>query len=325
MSEGSTMTTIQELKANLGTPATGQFTLLQGKNRTTRFGCAYKELLLADYTGSVRVYVWDSQEPLNRIPTTTPMPIEATLCARKLDNWVVANLQSIHKLDTHEIANAAALQPRKTCPIAAQSALDKLVRFVTKLEPVTLRNFTNRVLLDPEVAPTLTTCKASQGHHHSQPGGLLIHSVEVLEITSDMIHSRLTPIERSITEVAALLHDLGKLRAVGSAKVRPIHCQLVSHEAQTARMLDPHLQWLRAREPAMAAGLDYILEFLAHPATGRGYAKFLGADLVRAADRMSAALCNRKRLHDLVATTLPVEATKSLSIHNQAQAASCLR
>ena len=310
------MTTIQELKETLGNSATGQYTLLQGKNRTTQFGCAYKELLLADYTSSVRVYVWDKQGLLDRIPASVPTPIEATLSARRLDNWIVADLLSIHKLDTHEITNAAALQPRKTCPIGAQPALDKLVRFVAQLKPATLRTFTNRVLLDPEVAPMLTTCKASQDHHHSQAGGLLTHSIEVLEITRDMIGNRLTPLERSITEIAALLHDAGKLRAVGASTVRPIHCQLVSHGAQTTRMLDSHLQWLWARAPEMAAGLDYTLEFLAHPATGQKFARFLGADLVRAADRMSAALCNRKRLHDLVATTLPTEATKRHSIRN---------
>jgi hypothetical protein len=70
-------------------------------------------------------------------------------------------------------------------------------------------------------------------------------------------------------------------------------------------MLDPHLEWLRARSPEIAAGLNYTLEFLAQAPSERGRARVVGADLVSAADRFSAALANSKRLADRLAKTLP--------------------
>lgn len=97
----------------------------------------------------------------------------------------------------------------------------------------------------------------------------------------------------------------GKLRAIGSGTIRPTHYLLVSHEAQTTRMLDPHLEWLRARSPEIAAGLDYTFEFLGQHPAERGRALFLAGDLVAAADRMSAALDNHKGLDNLLAKTLP--------------------
>lgn len=117
--------------------------------------------------------------------------------------------------------------------------------------------------------------------------------------------------EMEVTQIAALLHDLGKIRAVGSGATRPVHCQLVRHEAQTSRLLEPHLSWLWQRAPELAAGLDYILDYIAQPRASRGVARFVGADIVVSADHMSAALDNDKRLPQLLAKTLQPSASRA--------------
>jgi 3'-5' exoribonuclease len=304
------MTAICELGQYVGQVVTGQYTLTRVEARTTQLGGRYKSVLLADHTGSLRSYAWENSGVVDDVPTRTPTTVAADLYVRRLHGEVIANVQSIRRLETYEVSNAAALLPWETCPVAARPALAKLVAFVADLQPDVLRQFMQRVLLDPRVASGLTTCKASQRNHHCQPGGLLTHSIEVLEIATDMVRSRLDPADCGIAQVAALLHDLGKLRAVGSGAVRPIHYLLASHESQTVRMLDLHLEWLRARAPELAAGLIYTLEYLAQPAATRGRAKFLVAQSVSAADRMSAALDDNKRLEDLVARTLPARRTK---------------
>lgn len=105
--------------------------------------------------------------------------------------------------------------------------------------------------------------------------------------------------------MATLLHDLGKLRAVGSGAVRPVHYLIACHESQTLRLLDPHLERLRGRNAEVAAWLQYTLSLLATPPSGRGQAHFLGADIVVAPDQLSAALKNHCGLDDLLARTLP--------------------
>lgn len=305
------MMRIHTLEQHISATVEGQYTLTSSMERVTQLGDRFKVLDLADCTGGVRVYAWEHSGLLERIPARAPVPIQASLYVRRFHGEVIANLQAIRELDAHEIDNAAALLPWETCSVIARPALAKLVDFVGKLEPEILRQFLNRVLTDPRVASSITTCKGSLKHHHDEPGGLLAHSVEVMEIASDMAGVRLRPLEKSITQVAALLHDLGKLRAVGSGSVRPTHYVLVSHETQTTRILDPHLEWLRDRSPQIAAGLDYTLGFLAkHPAE-RGRALFLAGDLVCAADRMSAALDNHKGLDNLLAKTLPKQQPKA--------------
>lgn len=314
------MTAIRKLDEYIGQVVTGQYTLSRVEARTTQLGGRYKSALLSDHTGNLRSYAWENSCVVDDVPTQTPTSVAADLYVRRLHGEVIANVQSMRTLEAHEVVNAAALLPWGTCPVAARPALAKLVAFVADLQPKMLQQFMQRVLLDPRVASGLTTCKASQRNHHCQPGGLLIHSIEVVEIATDMVRSRLDPVEYGITQVAALLHDLGKLRAVGSGTVRPIHYLLASHESQTVRMLDPHLEWLRARAPEIAAGLNYTLEYLAQPAATRGRAKFVVAQLVSAADRMSAALDDSKRLEDLIAQTLPARRTKRPADQRSARA-----
>lgn len=306
------MTRVKDLERHIGATIAGQYTLTGSVERVTQMGDRFKVLNLADCTGSVRVYAWEHSGFLERIPAKSPSPVQVTLYVRRFHGEIIANLQSVRELDAHEIGNAAALLAWETCSANARPALGKLADFVDRLEPELLRQFLNRVLIDPRVASGITTCKGSLKHHHHEPGGLLTHSVEVMEIAGDMAGERLNPLEKAITQVAALLHDLGKFRAVGSGSIRPTHYLLVRHESQTTRMLDPHLEWLRARSPQIAAGLDYTLEFLAQPPAERGRAPFLAGDVVCAADRMSAALDSHKDLDNLLAKTLPVQQPKTL-------------
>lgn len=298
-------TRIRALAERVGDTVNGQYTLLSSELRRSRAGAPYQVLRLADCSGDLTAYVWENSGLVERLPLRIPCRVTATLCVRQLDYALVANVIALRELAVHEVDNAASLWPLSRCPEAARAAFAELVDFVEQLPPGSLRGFLNRVFSDPRIAAGFMTCKASQRHHHPACGGLLIHSIEVMAIAAAMARDRLDPLEQAITQVAALLHDLGKVRTVGSGTVRPVHYLLASHEVQTLRLLDPHLEWLRDQDPPSAAGIEYILSFLAAPASTRGRARFLGAEIVVSADRESAALDGRYRLDDLLGAVLP--------------------
>lgn len=307
------MSRINQLTEHQNSVVEGQYLLRHVVDRETQHGDRYKVLNLVDCTGELRVFVWERSGFIDGVPLTMPCRVHVSLCPRYFNNSIVADLLTIRVLETHEVSNAAALLCRDDCPSAAQPALAKLVALNETLDPPALRGFLNRVLLDDRIGPALLHCKASLGHHHSEPGGLLSHSIQVMEIAADMAGDRLTDMERSIVQVAGLLHDLGKLRAVGSGRVRPVHYKLLRHETQTHRLLEPHLEWLRAQAPDMTAGLDYILDYLSQRRSERGFAEFLGAELIACADQMSAALTNNRRLTDLLRKTLPAGQWRALT------------
>jgi len=235
----------------------------------------------------------------------TPAPVQAVFRTRELDGCIIGDRLLLYVVGEPDIANATRLLPVSSCPECARPALRALIEWTDSITSPILLRFLNRVLLDPRIGQPLLGCRASQHDHHSEQGGLLVHSMEVLEISASMARQRLSKLELEIVEVAALLHDIGKLRAVGSDRVRPVHCKLVRHETQSNRLLEPHLEWLRALDPDIAAILDYTFDFLSQPCATRGYARFVGPEIICYADRLSAALAKPRRMVDLLRQTMP--------------------
>ncbi|MBV2208936.1 MAG: HD domain-containing protein [Thermomonas sp.] len=298
---------------------TRQYTLSHIESRFTQAGDPYKQLTLDDAKGRIKAYVWERTGLLEQLPHQYPVAVQVQLCERELNHRKIADVLRIHTLDHNEVQNAAMLLAQHDCPAAAQEALLALVHWVEELGALEgtcqtpLRRFMNRVLLDAQIAHNLTTCKSSMKSHHNVPGGHLMHSMDVLQIVTQLAKDRLSPLELAITQMGAFFHDLGKLRVVGSTQTRPEHYKLGSHEQHTLRLLEPHLAWLKPRAPEVAAGLSYILEYLSKPASDRSHALFIAADMVAAADRMSAGFNNGRRLEDLLAKTLPAYSSQPTS------------
>jgi hypothetical protein len=285
----------------------GQYLLTSITEQRTRYGSPFLKCRLDDASGKMAIYVWENSGLIDQVRSfATPVAVQAVFSTRQLNGQTIGDLQATFEIDEAEVTNAAQLLPRAACPEYALGALRSLVELVDSISSPILRRFLNRVLLDARIGRPLLTCRASQTHHHSDQGGLLVHSIEVMESCCTSLACRkLSVLELDITRIAALLHDIGKVRTVGSGHVRPTHYKLVRHETQSNRLLEPHLEWLRPRDPTAAVGLEYIFDFLAQPAASRGYARFVAAELVVKADHLSAAFANHRGLSDLLEQTMP--------------------
>lgn len=291
-----------------------QYLLTHVEERTAQNGNVFKKITLESSDGKIFAYVWPKSGMLNKLPFAIPARVRVLLNARELNGYPHYDLISIYTLAAHDAENAARLLPLSQCPSAAREALHSLVRFVDYLPQGPLKSFVNNVLFDTEVAQNLLTTKASVNHHHNQVGGLLIHSVEVLKLAFETARCcGLTNAEINIIAVAALLHDIGKIRTVGSGYPRPVHYMLVKHEAQNLMMLSRYLEKLDARAPKEAAALKYIFNYLLTSKKERKLAEFIGADIVAQADSLSAALTNKRRLPDLIHRALPTVQPSNLA------------
>lgn len=296
--------------ANFGSCAgrvvSGQFAIMAVADRITQQGVPFRALHLGDSSGSMHAYIWESSGLLERTPMSSGSLVQLSMKLRFLNERLVGDVTSVHALEAGEIDNAAALLPFDHCPKTALPALNSLVDFVDHMRVPCLKEFLNRVLADENISRFLLSCKASMAHHHHECGGLLVHSMAVLNTVSAIAKQNgLSQQDACVAQVAALFHDLGKIRTVGSGNVRPVHWKLVRHESQTTRLLERHLAWLWNRSPSVAAGLDYIFDYIAQPKASRGIARFVGADLVVSADGISAAMDNKKCLDDLLHDVMP--------------------
>ncbi|MBX6421247.1 MAG: hypothetical protein IRZ06_09615 [Nevskia sp.] len=281
------------LERHLGGPVALTVCLSALEHRHSQLGRWYARLLLDDASGCVPALVWS--ERLARCEALrVPAIVSVTGTVVAYGEQLQIRVEQVRGLEAHEVEIASRLLPRRHTPPAAHGALEALVAFHARLRPAVLSRFLDRVLLDPAIALPWLRCRASQRHHHAYPGGLLVHSVTPLDLVAHAVvqGGETDPDAIALTQVAYLLHDLGKLRTVGEE--RPPLGYGLRHEHQTLVLLEPHLAWLRGRWPQGAQVLDAVLDYCAQPANTRGFARLAAADAVIAADRLSAASERRR-------------------------------
>ncbi len=144
-----------------------------------------------------------------------------------------------------------------------------------------LQQFLRGVVRDVSLWPLWQSQPASTHHHHGYPGGLLQHSLEAAWSVMGQITLPLA--ERQVAAVAALLHDIGKIRCyTPEGSMTPLG-QQVHHEALTLEVLAPHLAELDRQVPAIAIRLRRLLTLnLRHSRSDR-----IDELLVRQADHLS--------------------------------------
>ena len=268
------------------------YRVMASERRRSQSGQPYTRLELEDYSGRITAYAWSHQERLS--PVIQNDVAEGLFEFRRFDGRVVADLLIATAIGPYTGGCAsAALIPRSACPSVAHAALEGLVALCDALTVPDLRRLVDDVFADERLWPGFVAARASKNHHHARPGGLLMHSVDVALRCQDQCRG-LTLHEAELVVVAGLLHDIGKVRTVGTHGARPPLGHWVHHEALTLELLAPHLQVLDERWPEGAAALRHCLTWYA--VKPNGFSHFVGADILRAADGCDVALERGRRL-----------------------------
>lgn len=147
------------------------------------------------------------------------------------------------------------LLPSARCPYPF--LVEMLAEMLDRLTIPSLREFVTTVLCNPEVRDRFLTAPASVEAHHNRPGGLIEHSMHVGRIVASM--PALSDTERELGVVAALVHDIGKLRTYDAAGDRSDLGVVINHDALTLEMLAAPLQVLEERWPDGALSLRHLL------------------------------------------------------------------
>lgn len=106
----------------------------------------------------------------------------------------------------------------------------ELERMIQSLSIAPLRNFCIALFRNEVLALKYATAKASWKYHHCEKGGLLAHSLEMArQALRSELPIALSTTEREIVAVAAIVHDIGKIKAYGeSSKIlRGRHHEIV--------------------------------------------------------------------------------------------------
>lgn len=148
-------------------------------------------------------------------------------------------------LDPDPLADALFYFPDNVCPIPG--LVQKLKNLVEPINTRPLRTFTISVFQRRDVFEAFWNMPASLRDHHSFPGGLAAHS---LEVASDVAsHAGLTELEYELGVVGALLHDIGKVWSYTGDMFPNAAGMAMGHELVGLSRLEPQLQKLELEWP----------------------------------------------------------------------------
>lgn len=291
------------LNEHIGQDICLQCRLSQQESLVSQYGKPYFRLKLEDSYGKSYGLVWPNNAlyeylpnlELDQLPT-----IEVTGRVAQLSHYIYIKVASLSLITPPHVINGAQVLPRMLVPFPAQDAHIWLVNFISSLSSDALRSFMTRALLDPNIGLRYFRARASVNSHHNYQGGLLNHSVEMARLISAMGKElELSPLEIELSQVGALLHDLGKVLVVGESNPRPLPWKLFRHEAQSLFLIAPHLSKLNTDDPMLGWVLTHLLDRLASAKSSID-SHFIGEDLIRHADYLSSASDVGKSLADLV-------------------------
>ncbi len=167
-------------------------------------------------------------------------------------------------------------------------ALDRLWGIIERLTLPCLRTWLSNVFVQPRFSVPFVQVAASHNHHHSDAGGLLVHSVECAEWVERVAMATLNSKEASLAIVSALLHDFGKIETMAT----PGFSQMVAHEVLTLTLLEPDLMNLQEQWPQGAHALRQMLSW---STVIDKFPRFPGTVLVKMADQYSVSLSARAK------------------------------
>lgn len=266
-------------------------------------------LRLSDKTGDIDGILWPERKAHNWQPPYANSLNQAFVVSGKVEFfkprsgfshfYLPSNPLTKGTVIIDDIRHASENELQKTKPLATlprvwcpnRTIFERLIETVAGIQHLQLQRFVCRVLEQPLIAKKFLTAPASTKYHHSHPGGLLEHSVEVACIVNNIELYR-SPTERELATVGALLHDIGKTRSYNDNGTMSLNGRLTDHSAQTLEICAESLAILEQNEYRCAEALRHIWT-CASPGARHGQpAKLAIAHAVQAADRLSAEFGN---------------------------------
>lgn len=178
---------------------------------TGKTGKPYLNMVLVDQTGEIAAKVWDSVQEISDLFVQNDfVKIRGRVSSYQSRLQLV--ITQLKRLDESEV-NIADFLPVSSKDIEEMYAEIKL--HAAEIEDKHLSRLCTAVLNDEEISQKFKRAPAAKGMHHVFVGGVLEHTLSVLNLSSAVIeHYRkegYAEINRSLIIAGAILHDIGKL------------------------------------------------------------------------------------------------------------------
>jgi len=222
------------------------------QQRTARTGKNYLRITLEDATGMMVAYAWQQPSDQSAFTNSTHMRINGK--SRFYNGAYVADIMAAEAVIPTPEQGIATL-PYSQCQ--KPEVLTCFSNMILSIEHDGLRALLANTFYQERIVLPFIQAPASLRHHHNFQGGLMVHSLECATIIRDL--SIFSKQEREIGITAALLHDLGKIKTIGTNFSRPEMGKAIDHEAITLELCASGLARLDDDFPEIGIDLRHIL------------------------------------------------------------------
>jgi 3'-5' exoribonuclease len=250
-------------------------------------GFPFWEIVISDSSGTLSLYCLDQSCIFGGLQPQSLVHVEGGL--DQSGTAAFFRCKAIFPSENNNFTLRSVSQlPSKLC--SYPESLNGLVKLIASIKNESLRQFINDVILSPSIAISYITCPASLRYHHNYRSGLLVHSVEVANSTSN--DNSLSDEQKDIAIVSALLHDIGKTQTLTADLQRTAKGQLIDHDDLTLELCGEALAKLDESHSYIANQLRHAWTCKSPGARYGFKAKTKVAKRLMQCDRQSANLIN---------------------------------
>ncbi|MCL1999385.1 MAG: HD domain-containing protein [Turicibacter sp.] len=184
----------------------GHYMCKQKQNLKTKADKPYISVKLQDKTATVVGKIWDINKDIGDFEEGDVIKIDALMLLYNKEPQVRISRTRKSLQEEYEITE---LIPSTDKDIDELS--NKLQNFIASVQEPCLRRLLELIILEHDtISKAILTHSAAKSMHHSYLGGLLEHTVSVVEIC-DFLAAHYKSLNRDILITVAILHDIAKV------------------------------------------------------------------------------------------------------------------
>ena len=202
------------------------YTVSDKQLRPNKKGNLYLQFNLSDKTGCITGFIWDvSNASVYDFESGDYIRAEGT--TQRFQGTLQFIAKNLTKVDAGSVDSAEFVRIQAVDIPKVQNRLRELLRSIT--DP-SLRNLADCFLIDDAFIDAFSRTPAGIKLHHAYPGGLLEHSVQMMD-TAVRIAELYPVLKRDLLLMGAFLHDIGKTQelAFGNEMYYTDQGQLLGH------------------------------------------------------------------------------------------------
>ena len=189
-----------------GDTITGHYLCKQKQILKSKSGKSYVSMALYDKTGSIDTKIWELNSSIQNFEENEFVKVEGSVSS--FQNELQFKVTKLRRSQEGEFDPSDYI-PSTDKDIPTLHA--RLLEFINSVSDPFIRELLENIIIkDEKIAPAPKSHSAAKMMHHSYMGGLLEHTVSVVE-ACDFMSTRYKHINRDILIAAAILHDIGKI------------------------------------------------------------------------------------------------------------------